>query len=400
MSATETPFISYAQNQEDVLLWRVFKDQPVGFYVDVGAAHPEWESVTKAFYDRGWRGINFEPNPHFFSMLEKERPRDINICALVGSEASEMELNIVGNTGLSTASSEGLKNLRMRNHDITSKITCKVVRLDDVLHEQRANEIQFLKIDAEGMEKEVLKGCSFVEFRPKILVIEVTIPETNILRNSGIREHLDSLGYRFVFFDGLNDYYVANECEKLASEFNRPVNILDNYQPAREIYFKQRNYSPKQQKTLARKMFLATKSTIIDRLVASGRDVFNKIRIGSNLRFNSKPRQKDVEWAYQFFLKRQPENHKILEYHLKKSANIKELVENITLSSEYSSKKVKLTADDIIWAYQHFLGRNPEDMVIVQQWLENTKCLRELIIQITSSREYRYKKKHQYNIKS
>lgn len=229
MSAAETPFISYAQNQEDVLLWRVFKDLPDGFYVDVGAAHPEWESVTKAFYDRGWRGINFEPNPHFYSMLEKERTRDINICALAGGENGERELHIVGNSGLSTASREGVDVLRAHNHEVTSRIVSKVVRIDDILRDQGVLDIQFFKIDAEGMEKEVLKGCSFTEFRPKILVIESTIPETNILRDDGIREDLASQGYAFVLFDGLNDYFVAIECQNLSEELNRPVNILDNY---------------------------------------------------------------------------------------------------------------------------------------------------------------------------
>jgi len=229
-------FVSYAQNQEDVLLWRAFKDLPEGFYIDVGAAHPEWESVTKAFYDRGWRGINFEPNPHFYSMLQKERPRDINICALVGGEMGERELHIVGNTGLSTASRDGVDILRAKKHVVSSIIVCKMVCLDDILREHGAKDIHFLKIDAEGMEKEVLKGCSFSEFRPKILVIESTIPETNILRNDGIRMVLESQGYSFVLFDGLNDYFIANECPDLTKEFNRPVNILDNYCRAKEIY--------------------------------------------------------------------------------------------------------------------------------------------------------------------
>ena len=53
--------ISYAQNQEDVLLRREFPDCTNGFYIDVGANDPVWDSVTKHFYDRGWHGINIEP---------------------------------------------------------------------------------------------------------------------------------------------------------------------------------------------------------------------------------------------------------------------------------------------------------------------------------------------------
>ena len=67
-------FISYAQNLEDVMLYRILKRVEAGFYIDVGAQHPVLDSVNKAFYDRGWRGINIEPNSEDFSLLQKERP--------------------------------------------------------------------------------------------------------------------------------------------------------------------------------------------------------------------------------------------------------------------------------------------------------------------------------------
>ena len=59
-------FVSYAQNFEDVILWRALHDVTPGFYIDIGANSPTIDSVTKAFYERGWRGINVEPPLHFF----------------------------------------------------------------------------------------------------------------------------------------------------------------------------------------------------------------------------------------------------------------------------------------------------------------------------------------------
>jgi len=56
-------FISYAQNYEDVMLWRALKHVERGFYIDVGACSPDQHSVTRAFYEKGWHGINVEPNP-------------------------------------------------------------------------------------------------------------------------------------------------------------------------------------------------------------------------------------------------------------------------------------------------------------------------------------------------
>ena len=71
-------FISYAQNYEDVMLWRALKHIDKGFYVDVGANDPIIDSVTAAFYERGWRGINIEPMRSYHEHLCAARPLDIN----------------------------------------------------------------------------------------------------------------------------------------------------------------------------------------------------------------------------------------------------------------------------------------------------------------------------------
>ena len=64
-------FISYAQNYEDVMLWRALQHIENGFYIDVGAAWPDVDSVTKAFYDKGWRGINKSTNTNFPLNVQK-----------------------------------------------------------------------------------------------------------------------------------------------------------------------------------------------------------------------------------------------------------------------------------------------------------------------------------------
>ena len=77
-------FVSYARNFEDVLLWRALRGVKNGFYVDVGAAHPDTNSVTRAFYDRGWSGINVEPTVELSLRLKAARPRDINVQIALG----------------------------------------------------------------------------------------------------------------------------------------------------------------------------------------------------------------------------------------------------------------------------------------------------------------------------
>ena len=171
MKGQET-FVSYAQNLEDVMLWRALKHVKAGFYVDVGAAWPSQDSVTKAFYDRGWTGINIEPNPSFAIQLKNERPRDINLCIGVGASHGHMNLNIISGTGLST-----LDSTVMQAHESTGwsseKKLIKVSTLENILASnlQYSQHIHFLKIDVEGFEYEVIKSNDWNKYRPWILVI-------------------------------------------------------------------------------------------------------------------------------------------------------------------------------------------------------------------------------------
>ena len=95
-------FVSYAQNFEDVMLWRALRDVPDGFYVDVGAASPRWGSVTLAFYEHGWHGINIEPDPVPFEALVEQRPRDLNLNVALSNAAGQLPMYFVPDTGNST----------------------------------------------------------------------------------------------------------------------------------------------------------------------------------------------------------------------------------------------------------------------------------------------------------
>lgn len=85
-------FVSYAQNFEDVMLWRALKHVESGFYIDVGANDPTLDSVTKAFYARCWHGINIEPTVFYFERLAHERPADINLRVAAGKEHGVLTL--------------------------------------------------------------------------------------------------------------------------------------------------------------------------------------------------------------------------------------------------------------------------------------------------------------------
>ena len=95
-------FISYAQNFEDVMLWRALQHVEKGFYIDVGANDPTRDSVSRAFYELGWHGINIEPIDEWFSKLHTHRPRDVNLNVAASAEPGELVIYCVPGTGLST----------------------------------------------------------------------------------------------------------------------------------------------------------------------------------------------------------------------------------------------------------------------------------------------------------
>jgi FkbM family methyltransferase len=228
-------FISYAQNFEDVMLHRALRHVEHGAYIDVGAAHPDDMSVTKAFYERGWVGINVEPDPDFAAELRQSRPRDITLEVALGSVAGEVPFHRIGGTGLSTLDA-GIADLHVRAGFSSEMRRVRVMTLADVCREHLRSEVHFLKIDVEGSELEVLRGADFNACRPWIVLVEATEPMTTTENHMPWEPILLRAGYSFVWFDGLNRFYVADEHRaELGPVFRTPVNVFDDFVRSSEV---------------------------------------------------------------------------------------------------------------------------------------------------------------------
>jgi FkbM family methyltransferase len=222
-------YTSYAQNLEDVMLQRVFSNLPNGFYIDIGAWHPDKDSVTKLFYDRGWRGINVEPTEYYFKLLTKSRPRDICLNVAVSGEAGEQDFYAILGSGLSSLDRESVQRANLHGFSVR-KIPAKTVPLQWIVNAHCLNqEIAFLKIDVEGHEAIVLKSVDWSSFRPVVVLIESVHPDTGSPAWGAWEGFLLAQGYLFVWFDGLNRFYLRNESSELKEFFNCQPNVFDEF---------------------------------------------------------------------------------------------------------------------------------------------------------------------------
>lgn len=222
-------FISYAQNFEDVLLWRALRNIKDGVYIDVGANDPIEHSVTKAFYDAGWSGINVEPLPKYASLFRDQRPRDINLQVAAGASEGQIKLyDVPATNGWATNDIEIAKGLQNDGHVVIEHIV-EQRTLNSIFAEYTFENIHFLKIDVEGFELEVLKGIELSIWRPWIIVVEATVPNSQVLNHHLWENRLTESSYHFANFDGLNRYYVASEHIDLLEILKVPVNVFDNF---------------------------------------------------------------------------------------------------------------------------------------------------------------------------
>lgn len=224
-------FISFAQNFEDVVLWRALKDIENGFYVDVGAQDPEVDSVTKAFYDRGWRGINIEASYQYASMLVAKRPLDQNIHAFASEASGITEFYEITNTGLSTFDESLATKYKDDNREVNKRLV-PTVALTDILTKEGNRPIHFLKIDVEGGEAQVLRGLDLNRFRPWVIVVEATAPLVGTPSHEQFEALITRYRYACVYFDGLNRFYVAEEHGDLGEKIAIPPNFFDYYEKA------------------------------------------------------------------------------------------------------------------------------------------------------------------------
>ena len=275
------PPLSYAQRFEDFHLWRCLGDVPNGFYIDVGVGHPVYDNVSFAFYLAGWRGITVEPNPALAELGRAVRPRDRLFEGLCGEAPGEATLYLQREFhGLSTIIAEHARGAEKETGRSAEAVTLPMTTLAALCEAHAPATFEFLKVDVEGAEADVLRGAEFSRFRPKVIVVEAIKPLSLAPAWDEWEPQLARHGYAYVWDDELNRYYVAEEARTIAARLtDGPKWYADgpqigNFKPAGED---QSHPDHRLAKLLAgadmAKLPLMDRATLFDKLTAGVADL-------------------------------------------------------------------------------------------------------------------------------
>lgn len=227
--------VSYAQNFEDLRLWRAFDDVTKGRYLDIGTQDPVRDSVSLLFYERGWRGVNVEPTPRYADAMRIARPDDSVIEAAVSSSVVPLRFFEIPESGLST----GIPEIAERHKEAGwtyRELAVPTVSLYGLFELMGPDPIHWLKIDVEGMEADVIESWGDHPARPAALLIEAIEPTTKVPSHEAWYDKVLSRGYRDVLFDGVSRYFLHEKHAHRAEDLRFSPNVLDGFQVTSEHF--------------------------------------------------------------------------------------------------------------------------------------------------------------------
>lgn len=170
-------YFNGSQFGEDEKILKLFKKKYKGSFIDLGCFHPTRSNNTFKMYKKGWRGINIDLNQLTIDLFNFARPKDINVCSAVSNKKTKKKLYFLGD--LDSKNTLDLnhkkwlgKHFRINNKDFKIK-NIKTRKLDDILHKHNFYKTDFMNIDIEGHELEVLQSLDFKKFDIKVICIEI-----------------------------------------------------------------------------------------------------------------------------------------------------------------------------------------------------------------------------------
>lgn len=213
----ETVQKSYSQQGEDLIIDKLLNYKKKGTYIDIGAFDPVRLSNTKRFYEKGWKGVNIEPDYNNYLKFVKLRPNDINLNIGISNKKDILKFFRFNVDTLSTFSKQEAEKYKKQGYKLLETIDVEVRTLSSIFSDVlKTNKIDFLSVDTEGYDLEVLKSNDWNKYRPKIVCVETLIHSVNNEKmiSKDIIEFLKQKGYKEVADTGINTIFL-DEINKL-----------------------------------------------------------------------------------------------------------------------------------------------------------------------------------------
>jgi FkbM family methyltransferase len=212
---------SYAQWGEDVLVWDYFHRKSRGFFIEVGANDPINLSQTYLLEQNGWEGILVEPQAACCDKLRPVRQRSKVFQAACGAPEQKGKVKFC----VATQHDRSMLATGRPAEEVTFTHTVEVdlMTLDDILAQSGNPTPDFLSIDVEGGELEVLRGFDFTKHRPALILVEDDVYDLRV------HSYLLAKGYKLVKRTGSNNWYVPKEAAF-------PVSLRDRLRLFRKMY--------------------------------------------------------------------------------------------------------------------------------------------------------------------
>ncbi len=189
---------AYSQEGEDLVLNRFFNNTKNGFYVDVGAHHPQRFSNTYFFYKKGWRGINIDAMPDSMNLFNQTRKRDINLEIAISDKVETLTYYAFEEPAINGFDKELSEERIMSGQKLLFKKEIKTHTLAEVLDKYLPpnTAIDFLSIDVEGIDMQVLKSNNWTKYKPKIVLVEAVGKDIEEVLSEDLHAAMISYGYK------------------------------------------------------------------------------------------------------------------------------------------------------------------------------------------------------------
>ena len=201
---------SFSQEGEDKFLLEYFKDRINGFYIDVGAFHPYRINNTYLLYKKGFRGINIDISATSIDFFDLARPDDVNLNVGASDKFEDKFFFSKKNLSFHNTLSKSLAESKIQTEPFKKKYSISCKPLDKIIQETKYSNktINFLNIDAEGYDYQVLLGLNLKKNNPEVICIEISSlvdKKNEYYKDTKIYKHLIKYGYK-LSWRGFNSF--------------------------------------------------------------------------------------------------------------------------------------------------------------------------------------------------